>query len=158
MKNVLVFIAVLAALIVGFWWAANTWLLTDGQKIERVIEKGRRGMECGSIFAVRGVLASNYQNEEGLDAAMTLRALADFFQNTENRSIAVNHSAIDVEEGTGRASATVAATVRCDAGGGAAGFLGPGTGRIERTLRVRLELTEETGGWKISYSEVSILP
>jgi hypothetical protein len=95
-----VFMAVLV------WFLFAYVFVSENQRILKSLEKGRLAVQNGSILSLGGLLAPDYVDSSGMDKAMALRALADFFQSTTDRQIVFTDVSIEVNED--RAQALVA--------------------------------------------------
>lgn len=146
MKNALTFIGLLAGLIFIAWYLFTYVLISDEDKIYRVILKGKTSIESGSILSLPAVFAPHYSDSSGADKAMVIRSLYSMMDNTEERTIQI--TAYDVQVDGETATATL--SCRFD-------FVSR-SGRVDdryfNRAQILLELTKIQGRWKIAYSDI----
>ncbi len=104
MKSFWMFVGCILVLLVVAWYLTNYVFISEEQKIYRLIEKGRLGVESGSVFSLNNILAANYQHANGADRALVIRGLQQLFQETKERSIQLGSIQIEIQDGraTGR--------------------------------------------------------
>lgn len=140
--------AVLLFVLTG-WVLMNYVFITDEQRIERLIEKGRAAVENGSILTLTGLLDSQYTHESRLDRATVLRALQNMFQNSEERRVHFLNRDIAVEGQT----ATAQIRFVFDAEAQPNQFSAPGAMQaLGSAQEMTLRLSKEDGGWAITHS------
>jgi len=89
---------------ISTWFLLTYVLLSEEEKIERLIEKARYSVENGSALSLGVLLSPSYQHENGMDASEVLASLNELYQQTKNRrihllnvSIQVNHDEADAK-------------------------------------------------------------
>ncbi len=89
---------------VTVWFLITYVLITDEQKIQRVIEKAQYSVENGSIYSFANLFADHYRHENLLDKSEVLGILNDLFQQTTERHIQVLSTSIQVHQDQAEAS------------------------------------------------------
>jgi len=97
MKPFLLFLTAIVLLILTGWALMNFVFLSDEERIERAIERGRRSVENGSIFTLRSLFAEDvYSDSSGRSLDEILGSLQCLFNDTANRKIHILGSTIHV--------------------------------------------------------------
>lgn len=146
MKNVLSFISLLAVLIITAWYMFNYVLISDEDRVQRIIYKGKNSIETGSILSLPDLFAPNYTDKSGADKAMVLRALYSMMDETENRSIHITRIEVVVEHET----ATVILNCQFDFDTESHSLMD----RYFKQSKIRIELQKIKDRWKIVYTEM----
>jgi hypothetical protein len=97
MKGFFVFVGFIILLAFSAWFLLSYVLISDEQKILRVIEKGRCGVESGSALSIASLLALDYRHENGMSRGEMVGVLQELFQQTKNLRVRVLHSSVRVE-------------------------------------------------------------
>ncbi|MGC9326531.1 MAG: nuclear transport factor 2 family protein [Candidatus Hinthialibacter sp.] len=88
------------------WFLLTYVLISEEQKIERVIEKARCSVESGSLLSLAPLFSPDYRHENGMGREDVLAGLRELFQQTKDRRVRVLRSAIDVQDDNAEASVT----------------------------------------------------
>ena len=150
MKAFWVFVGGMVAVSFLVWCLLTYGLISDEERIQRLIEQGSRGVESGSLFVLSNLLAADYQHEGGLGKAEVLGALRSLFENTRNRRVHVLRCLEKVEKNRADSEVTFWFSAQSQ--------LSPAipqewldlTGREKQT--VHLNLVKEGRSWKITRS------
>lgn len=151
MKRFFVFLGCILTGVVVVWFLMNYVFLTEEERISRLIEKGRRCVENGSVIALGNILTTDYTHEGGIDKRTALGAMRQLFQDTTGRSLQILARRIQIDGE--RANATVDFTVMADKIGNRPRdpgglFLGDDVKTIELSFR------KDKGRWRMSGSRV----
>lgn len=98
MKPLLFIISLIVIFAVVVWYLLAYVLVSDEQRIRWIIEKGRLGIENGSLFTLSNLLAPDYQDSSGMDRAMVLGSLQQLFQETKNRRLIITKTIVSVHD------------------------------------------------------------
>ncbi|MDP8245363.1 MAG: hypothetical protein P9L94_14860 [Candidatus Hinthialibacter antarcticus] len=151
MRSFFVFMGCILTGILIVWFLMTFVLLTEEERILRVIEKGRRCVENGSVISLSNILTSDYAHEGGIDRRTALGAMRQLFQDTNNRRIQLVDREVRIDGE--RASAWVEFTVIADKiGNRPRDPSGLFSGDDVRTIEI--ELRKEKGRWRVSSSRV----
>ncbi len=152
MRNVFVFIGGLALLIIGAWFIFTYVLITDEDRIHRLVQKSKHGFESGSILTLSDVFAPGYTDRGGADKAQVLQTLRFFFDATSSRTIQMY--SVDIELNEDKAKVAVECKIDADMESGGA-F---GSSRLNqfsgRRLQIVIDLVKIKQRWKVSYTDV----
>lgn len=146
MKNVLSFISLLTVLIFTTWYLFTYVLISDEDRVQRIIYKGKNSIETGSILSLPDLFAPSYTDKSGADKAMVLRALYSMMDETENRSIQITRIDVDVDQEI----ATVNLNCQFDFDTESHSLMG----RYYKQSKIRIELQKIKGRWKIVYTQM----
>lgn len=151
MRSFFVFMGCILTGIFTLWFLMAFVFLTEEERLFRVIEKGRRCVENGSVISLSNILATDYAHEGGIDRRTALGAMRQLFQDTKNRRIQLLDHQVRVDGE--RASARVEFTVIADKIGNrprdpSGLFLGDDVRTIE------LDFRKEKGRWRVSSSRI----
>ncbi|MEW6233761.1 MAG: hypothetical protein AB1656_00100 [Candidatus Omnitrophota bacterium] len=94
MKPFLIFLFAIVLLILTGWVLLNFVFLSEEERIERVIEKGRRSVENGSIFSLRNLFTEDYSDSSGQSLDEIMGSAQCMFSDTANRKIHIAGSSI----------------------------------------------------------------
>jgi hypothetical protein len=97
MKGFFSFVGFIIAMAVSAWFLLTYILISDEQKILRIVEKGRCAVESGSALSIAGLLSVDYHHENGMSRSETIGVLQELFQQTKNLRVRVLHSSVRVE-------------------------------------------------------------
>lgn len=97
MKAFWSFVGFLIIVLLCAWFLSQYVWLTEEERVLRVLEKGRRAVEAGSVYSVSSILDGKYMDASGLDRASVLRVLQDFFNDTEQRKVRFGLMNIQIE-------------------------------------------------------------
>lgn len=89
-------VLLIAVSILTAWYLTNYVYISDEERVLRAIERGRLAVESGTVTAISGLLAPDYSHAGGLDRSMVTRALYQFFNDTEDRTIQIVNSDIQI--------------------------------------------------------------
>ncbi len=96
MKTFFSFVGGILFIAVTTWFLLTYVLLSEEEKIERLIEKARYSVENGSSFSLAELLSPSYQHENGMDSSEVLASLNELYQQTKNRRIHILNTVIQV--------------------------------------------------------------
>ncbi len=150
MRNFFIFVFAIVILAVIAWALLTFVLITDKERVLKTLEKARLSVENGSVLSLGTILAPDYIDSSGLDRAMLLRSLTDFFQKTENRQITFIDTSVQIEED----QALAQLTVRINAEGRT------GNPKVDtiissdtQTMNITVQLIKEGRRWYISRTD-----
>jgi len=149
MKAFFIFISVIVLFAIVSWVLLSFVLVSDEQKIRWVIEKGRHGIQSGSLLTFSHILAADYQDSSGMDRAMLLSTLQSLFHEARNRRLLILKESIRVHEN--RAEADIEFVLQADLDHSQLSRALAGSRNDARSLRVYL--TKEGRQWVISRTE-----
>ncbi len=148
MKHFFIFIFTLIGLIFGGWFLFNYVLISEEEQVYRVIERGRRGVENGSLMTIQSVLSEREDATfQRMQRAEVLGALRQWFQETSERRIRLNHVDIQLDEEKESAEVRIRFMFQCTAPSPLVRRAMPLN--QEQTQRVHVILTKSSGDWKI---------
>ncbi|MBI1390700.1 MAG: hypothetical protein GC154_19900 [bacterium] len=151
MRGFFYFIGLIVACVLLAWFLMNFVLLSDKDRVDRLIERGRRAVESGSILTLSGVLAPEYLHAGGVDRRTVLGAMQDFFSRTTDRQVRLISSRVEIEGA--RARATIEFTAHAESNGAEVPL--PGLRGNEDSIYVMsLELSKESSRWRITASRM----
>ncbi|MBN2329625.1 MAG: nuclear transport factor 2 family protein [Candidatus Omnitrophica bacterium] len=106
MKGFFSLIGGILVLAVTAWFLLTYVLISDEQKIQRVIEKARCSVESGSLLSLASLFTLDYRHENGMGREDVLAGLRELFQQTDDRRVRVLRSIVDVRDDRAEASVT----------------------------------------------------
>ncbi|MFB3787863.1 MAG: hypothetical protein ACE15F_16005 [bacterium] len=148
MKAFFYFVGGMAAVSVLAWFLLTFVLVSDEERIHRLIEKGCRGVESGSLFILGNLLATDYQHEGGMSRAEVLGGLRSLFEDTTGRRVRVLRNEVKVEDGRAEAEITFLFSARSRIPNAVHQELLNQAGRDKSIVRV--ELVKDGRSWKIT--------
>lgn len=151
MRSFFVFMGCILSAIFIAWFLMTYVFLSDEERILRVIEKGRRCIESGSVISLGNILTADYTHEGGVDRRMALGAMRQLFEDTNQRSIQLidNQIRIDGERASARVEFTVTANKIGNRPRDPSGLFSSGDVKT-----IELDLRKEKGRWRVSGSRV----
>lgn len=90
------FVGSVLIIAISTWFLLTYVLLSEEEKIERLIEKARYSVENGSALSLGVLLSPSYQHENGMDSSEILASFNELYQQTKNRRIHVLNVSIQV--------------------------------------------------------------
>jgi len=156
MKAFFYFVGGMAAVSVLAWFLLTYVLVSDEERIHRLIEKGCRGVESGSLFVLSNLLATDYQHEGGLGREEVLGGLRSLFEDTTNRRVRVFRDQVKVQDGRAEAEITFSFSAQSPSSNAVHQEILSQAGR-ERSI-VRVDLVKDGRSWKITRTAIRHSP
>lgn len=111
MRHVYVVFFIFTAALAG-WFLSHTLFQSDERRILHVLDSCRKSVEKGSVLSLSNHIAADYTDQNGIDKAMLLRWLYDFFRDTKTRNI--RFTRIDLSMDNDRAEADIECIIQID--------------------------------------------
>ena len=151
MRNVFVFIGGLFLLIAGAWVLFTFVLITDEDRVHRLIQKCKQGFESGSVLSITGVFAPDYTDRSGADKAVVIRVLQSLFDATSSRLLQFSSIEVDISENS--AQAQMICTLNFQPTPGSAMVI-PRIAELNgKRLRMEIELVKIKQRWKVVHTD-----
>ncbi len=148
MKSFLIFLTAILFVILTTWVLMTYILISEEERIERTIERGRRAVEKGSIFTLQNLLAANYSDSSGMSREEITGALHNLFRETSERQINIITCHISIDETKQTAQASVKYTFQFQS---SSNLMHHYLSKPSNTTRqVQIHLQKIGGRWKIT--------
>lgn len=147
MKSFFIFLTAILLVILTTWVLMSYVLISEEERIERTIERGRRAVENGSIFTLQNLLATNYSDSSGMSREEITGALHNLFRETSDRQINIINCDVSIEENKQAAQASVKYTFQFQSSSNLMHHYLSKPSNTTRHVQIRLQKIDDR--WKI---------